>query len=53
LKDKVAKKLVEEEVLPPEFEALKAKYGKHLARAAYRYLEEYVESMFTDKEKER
>jgi len=36
--------------LPPEFEALKARYGKHLAKAAYKYLEGFVEAMFEDEE---
>jgi len=36
--------------LPPEFEALKARYGKQLAKAAYKYLEGFVEAMVEDEE---
>lgn len=51
-----APKRVEEEKkregdeLPPEFKPLERKYGKTMARAAYRFIENYLDSMFGEEE---
>jgi len=36
--------------LPPEFKPLERKYGKKMARTAYKFIENYINSMFGEEE---
>jgi len=47
--DEEEKKRKEDE-LPPEFKPLERKYGKKMARTAYKFIENYINSMFGEEE---